>query len=186
MIITQTTRRLLLASMLSAFFAAPALAKGSDKLAVQLLDVSSLNSLYNQGILFGYTKSATSANRPAAEISCFTSKVTPQVTMQALSAGYTAEFADPELQAAIAFFESKTGKKFAQFQRVKSSAVFGVTSPEKEPELTKADLATIDAFLETRIGKLIVAANSPMSTTAREMLLPQMNAFDAQCRKPGS
>jgi hypothetical protein len=131
----------------------------------------------------GYKKSAVDTNRPEAEISCFIAKITPQITLQPLATGYATEFSDSELQAGISFFESKSGKRYAQYQRVKSSEMFGVTSKEKEPDLTARDLEVINTFLETRIGKLILSTGSPMSATAKTILKPQLTAYLDRCRK---
>jgi hypothetical protein len=161
----------------------PAFAKGSEKLATQLLEASGINAVYAQGIAAGYRKSAAAANRPAAEADCFAAKVTPQLTMPAMANGYATEFSDPELQAGIAFFESKSGRKYAQHQRLAAGAMFGIASQEKEPDFTARDLELINAFLETRLGKLILATNTPMSATAKAALQPRLAAIRDQCAK---
>ena len=172
---------------LLAVLAAPtAFAAGSDKLATQLLEVSGINAIYAQGILAGYKKSAIGANRPAAEINCFVARITPQLTLQPLAAGYAREFNDQELQTAISFFQSVPGKKYAQYQRVKSREAFGIADQEKEPELTSLDLQTINTFLDTRIGKLIVSSGSPMSASAKAVLQPQLASYREQCAKPAN
>ena len=175
--------RFALSGLFTLLFTSAAFAAGSEKLATQLLEVSGINAIYAQGILAGYRKSAVEANRPAAEINCFASKVTPQLTLQPLAAGYAAEFNDQELQSAISFFETGPGKKYAQYQRVKSSELFGITPQEKEPELTPGEIQAISAFAETRIGKLILSTNSPMSASARAVLQPKLASYREQCAK---
>jgi Uncharacterized protein conserved in bacteria (DUF2059) len=174
---------MLVSFLLALLVTPPALAKGSEKLATQLLEASGINAIYAQGIVAGYKKNAIGTNRPATEIGCFAAKVTPQLTLQPLATGYATEFSDPELHAAISFFESKSGKKYAQYQRTRSSEMSGITSQEREPELSSRDLEVINAFLETRIGKLILSTNSPMSATAKTILQPQLASSHDQCRK---
>jgi len=176
-------RQLLVSFLLAMLIMPQAFANGSEKLATQLLEVSGINTIYMQGIVAGYKKSATGTNRPTTVIGCFAAKITPRLTLRPLAIGYATEFSDRELQAAISFFESKSGKKYAQYQRVKSSEMFGAPSQEKEPDMTSRDLELINAFLETRIGKLILATNSPMSATAKTILQPQLASFHEQCSK---
>jgi hypothetical protein len=160
-----------------------AFAKGSERLATMLLEVSGINAIYVQGILAGYKKDAAGTNRPVPEIGCFIARVTPQLTLQPLATGYATEFSDSELQAGIVFFESNAGRRYAQYQRVKSSEMFGAIPKEKAPDLTARDIEVINAFLETRIGKLILSTNSPMSATAKAILKPQLVTYLDQCRK---
>jgi Uncharacterized protein conserved in bacteria (DUF2059) len=179
-----TIRRQWLAFVVFAVGLMPlAFGNGSEQLATRLLEASSMNSIYQQGFLAGYRKSTAGSNERARESACFVSKVTPQLTLQALAAGYAKEFSDQELRAALSFYESNAGKKYAQYQRVKSSEMLGVNSKEQEPELSARDLEVIGAFLETRIGKLILGTNSPMSATARTILKPQLESFRDQCSK---
>src|SRR4051812_45595853 len=130
MLCSPTNHHLPVSFLLALLITSPALAKGSERLATQLLEVSGINAIYAQGIVAGYKKSATGTNRPATEIGCFTAKVTAQLTLQPLATGYATEFSDPELQAAISFFESTSGKKYAQYQRIKSNEMFGITFQE--------------------------------------------------------
>jgi hypothetical protein len=175
---------LLVSSLLTVLVAPPTYALESEKLAIQLLEISGVNSIYAQGLLAGYKKSAIEAKRPAKEINCFSEMVTPQLTLQPLAAGYAKEFSNQELQTAISFFESEPGKKYGQYQRVKSSQMFAISPQEKEPELTTRDLQKINSFLETRIGKLILSAGSPMSASAKAILQPQLASYSEQCAKP--
>lgn len=180
-------KRYLSASLLAAILVAPnAFATDPLKLATRLLEISGINTMYAQGIVAGYKNSATTDNRPAEEVACFAAKITPRLTLQPLATGYATEFKESELQAAISFFESKIGTKYAKYQRVKASEMFGVTSQEKEPELTAGDIEFINAFLETRIGKLILGTNSPMSATAKAILRPQFVSFLSQCKSSAS
>lgn len=175
---------LLVSILLAVLVAPPAYALGSEKLAIQLLEISGINSIYAKGLLAGYRKSAIESKRPAKEINCFSGIVTPQLTLQPLAAGYAKEFSNQELQTAISFFESEPGNKYGQYQRVKSSEMFGATPQEKEPELTTRDLRKINSFLETRIGKLILSAGSPMSASAKAILQPQLASYREQCAQP--
>jgi hypothetical protein len=180
---SKVEKLLSVSGLLCALVAPSAFALGSEDLATQLLEVSGINAIYAQGILAGYKKTAISDNRPVAEINCFSVRITPQLTLQPLAAGYAKEFSNQELQTAISFFESKSGKKYGQYQRVKSSEMFGIASQEKEPEITSQDLQMINSFLETRIGKLIVSTGSPMSATAKAVLQPQLALYREQCAK---
>jgi hypothetical protein len=147
-----------------------------------LLETSGIHRIYAEGIVAGFRKSTLADKRPEREIACFAGRITPELVLPALASGYAAEFSDGELNLAISFFGSKTGKEYARYQRVKSKEILGVPTTEKLPQFSQRDIEAINSFAETRIGKLILAPNSPMSASARDALRPRLVAFRDQCR----
>jgi hypothetical protein len=161
--------------------ATSALGKGSEEMAARLLRISEIHVIYAEGIAAGYRSGALKARRPEIEVNCFVTKVNPELVLPALVNAYSSEFSDNELRLAITFFESKTGRNYVRYQRIKSRHIFG-TSTEKEPEFPPPEVERINAFAETRIGNLILRPNSPMSALAKEKLGPQFLAFRDLCR----
>ncbi len=157
--------------------------KGSEKLAAQLLEISGIHLIYAEGIVTGYRNSAAADKKPEKEISCFVTKITPELVLPVLASAYAVEFSDSELDSAISFFGSTTGKEYVRYQRIKSKEMFGVSTTEKAPQFSSHDLELIDSFAETRIGKLILSPHSPMSASARAALRPQLIAFRDQCKR---
>jgi hypothetical protein len=160
---------------------ATAWSKGSEKLAIQLLEASDIPRMYAEGIVASYKKDGAKKKEPEAEIKCFSDKVTAKLVLMPLAAGYSKEFSDEEMKQAVSFFESGSGKKFVRYQRVKVREFFGEPPTEKLPEFSEADLKLVDTFSDTRVGKLMLAPGSPMSATAKEILMPELKALRTRC-----
>jgi hypothetical protein len=177
-------RRLLAATAAGVLVCAAGCArrKGSEETAARLLRVAEIHAVYAEGYVAGYRDSALRDGRPQKEIDCFANKVTPELVLPALTDAYSKEFSDDELRHAISFFESETGKSFIRYQRNLAKAAIG-NPTEEVPEFSPPEADRINAFVETRIGRLIMNPDSaPMFATAKAELHRQISGVITECR----
>ena len=157
--------------------------KGSEELATRLLKASEIHVVFVESVLASYRKDALRDKRPEKEINCVTTKVTPELVLPALANAYSTEFSDDELRQALSFFESQTGKAYVRYQRNLAREMSG-TPAEQLPEFLPSEVERINAFAETRIGRLILTPNSPMFATSKEELRRQIFTVLDECGKP--
>lgn len=179
---SNTSRRVLAAAAAVALTCAAGCArrKGSEELAARLLRTAELHAVFVEAVVAGYRKDALRDGRPEKEIDCVANKLTPELVLPALADAYSIEFSDDELRQALSFFESETGKAYVRYQRNLAREMSG--SPAEEvPEFSTPEVERINAFAETRIGRLILTPNSPMFATAKEELRRRVVAVFDEC-----
>jgi hypothetical protein len=176
-----TIKKTILVIALS-LLALPTHSHGSEKLVAEMLEMSEIHYTYAEGIVAGYRIGAAADQKPETEVSCFVDKITPELVLPALVSAYSTELTDDEVDLAIAFLRSTTGKKYVRYQRIKSREALGLSAAEKLPQFSPREVEMIQSFAETHIGRLILTPDSTVSASARTTMRPQLMAFREQCK----
>jgi hypothetical protein len=155
--------------------------KGSEALAAQLVETSGLHVIFAEAYAVGYRDSALRDGKPEKEITCVETKITPELVKALFTDVYSTEFSDDELRQAISFFESQAGKTFLRSELNLMRELTGRPT-EQVPELSPLEVERINAFGETRTGKLIMTPHSPLAEASKEKLRPHLYAFFDQCK----
>lgn len=136
--------------------------------------------MFAEAYAAGYHDSALKDRKPEQEINCVETKITPELMLPLLTDLYSTEFSDDELRQAISFFESETGKAFIRFERNLMREMTGRPT-EQVAEYSPLEVERINAFGETRIGRLIMTPHSSLAESAKEKLRPKLYAIFNQC-----
>jgi hypothetical protein len=155
--------------------------RGSEELAAQVLMSSRLHHIFAEAYAAGYRDSALKERKLEKEINCVETKITPEMVMALLTDVYSREFSDDELRQAISFFESEAGKAYLRYDLNLMREKTG-RPVEQVPEFSPLEVKRINAFAETRVGKLILTPHSPVAEAAKEKIRPQIYAFFEQCK----
>lgn len=156
--------------------------KGSKELTARLLKAAELDVAYAQGLIAGYRNSALKDGKPEKEISCVSTKITPELVRPALLHVYSAEFTDDELRQALSFFETETGKAYVLYQREVAKALNAGAAVDELPEFFPPDANRVEAFAATRIGSAILTTDSPLRAPLRDKIKSQLFAVFDQCK----
>jgi hypothetical protein len=156
--------------------------KGSEELATRLLKTSDFHVLYAGGMSASLRDSALRDGKSEKEVNCVVNELTPELMLPVLVDAYSTEFSDDELRQAISFYESEAGKAYTRSERNALRELNGAP-PEQLPEFSPQEVERINAFVETRIGKLMLTRPSPLAESVKKKLAPKLFAIFERCEK---
>ena len=149
--------------------------------ATQVVETAQLHVTFAEATAAGYRDSALRQGAPEKEINCVMSKITPEFGLPVLAKAYGDRCSDDELQEAILFFQSETGKTYIRNERMRVKVMLGM-STEEPPQYSPGEEDDIVAFEETKVGKLVTSQDPSIREEVREIMRPQLIAIFDQCK----
>ena len=156
--------------------------KGSEELADRMIKTSDFHVLYAGGMAAGFRDDAARDGKSEKEINCVVTEITPELMLPVLVDAYSTEFTDDELRQAISFYESEAGKAYVRAERNTLRELNGAP-PEQLPEFSPQEVERINAFIETRLGKLMLTRPSPLAESVKKKLTPKLFPIFERCKK---
>ena len=153
----------------------------TSEVATQFVKIAEIHVVFAQSYAAGYRDEALNHASSEKEINCVMTEITPELMLPVLATAFAMKCSDDELQQAISFYESDTGKTYMRTERMRVKAMLGM-STEVPPEYSPSDEERIVTFEQTRVGKLVTTQDDGLRAVVREATQPQLVSIFKQCK----